>query len=97
MAWPAKGPGSEPSVVGTVATAGSPVANGSLTPVMWVAKYWEKRVSRKMRSPMESAGGVESASVGAGGASPAEPQPPMTTSKVQAARMQRAQLRNFTV
>jgi hypothetical protein len=34
---------------------------------MWVAKYSEKRVSRKMRSPMESAGGVTSASgVGSG-------------------------------
>ena len=67
MAWPANGPSSKPSVVGTVATAGSPTASGSLTPVMWVAKYSEKRVSRKMRSPMESAGGVTSASgVGSG-------------------------------
>ena len=56
MDWPAKGPGSGPFAVGTVATTGSPACKGSLTPVMCAAKYCEKRVSRKRRSPMGSAG-----------------------------------------
>src|ERR1700761_3913518 len=67
MAWPAKGPGCEPFVVDTVATT---AASGSLTPVICVAKYSEKRVSRKIRSPIESAGGVTSASGVGSGASP---------------------------
>ena len=74
MDWLAKGPGSGLSPFSTVSRTGSPAESGWLMPVMWVAKYWAKRVSRKSRSPMESAAGVDSDSVGKAGALP-EPQP----------------------
>lgn len=77
MDCPAKGPGMDPWVLSTVFTAGSPVVSGLLTPVEWVAKYWAKRVSRKSRSPIESAAGVTSDSVLNAGAFP-DPHPSST-------------------
>lgn len=81
--WPANGPGSGPLVVCVSATTGSPLGNGWFTPTIFAAKNSANLVSKKSASPMESAAGVESDSVGASGALPETPQPMATTTNAR--------------